>query len=312
MTKKPLVILTGPTAVGKTALSIKLAKAINGEIISADSMQVYRRMDIGTAKITSEEMDGVPHHLIDVLEPSEDFNVFLFKEMAQRCINEIYGRGHVPIIAGGTGFYIQALLYDVDFEESDADEAYREEIRRIALEKGNGYVHDMLEQVDPEAAARIHFNNLKRMTRALEYYRLTGKKISGHNEEQKTNESPYDFAYFVLTDDRERLYNRIDLRVDKMVEEGLVDEVKSLVAEGLGENNISMKAIGYREILEYLDGKVELSKAIDNIKLDTRHFAKRQMTWFRRERTVTMIDKNDFADEDAILEYMINYLGAIL
>ena len=225
---QPLLILTGPTAVGKTALSIALAKAVNGAVISADSMQVYRGMDIGSAKITQNEMQGVPHYLIDILEPDEDFHVVKFQSLAKAAQQEIYAKGQIPIVAGGTGFYIQALLYDIDFTSQEEDEQLRCHYADIALEKGNSYLHNMLKQVDPVSAQIIHENNVKRVIRALEFFEKTGTPISKHNEKERQKESPYDFRYFVLTDDRERLYQRIDKRVDQMLEDGLVEEVKSL------------------------------------------------------------------------------------
>ena len=307
--KQPLIILTGPTAVGKTELSIRLAKAVNGEIISADSMQVYRYMDVGTAKITAEEMQGVPHHLIDVLEPSEDFNVFLFKEMAEKALDNIYIKGKIPVVTGGTGFYIQALLYDVNFEDTDADSDFRTEMYRLAEEKGNEYVHGLLKEVDPVSASEIHFNNIKRVIRALEYHNQTGKKISEHNEEQRQNESPYNFLYLVLNDDREKLYERINKRVDLMFENGLTKEVDRLIEMGCHRDMTSMKAIGYREFFDYYDGNADLSMVRENIKTDTRHFAKRQLTWFRREKDVTMVNVNEFkSDKEKILEYMVKLI----
>ena len=307
--KQPLIILTGPTAVGKTELSIRLAKAVNGEIISADSMQVYRYMDVGTAKITAEEMQGVPHHLIDVLEPSEDFNVFLFKEMAEKALDNIYKKGKIPVVTGGTGFYIQALLYDINFEDTDADSDFRTEMYRLAEEKGNEYVHGLLKEVDPVSASEIHFNNIKRVIRALEYHNQTGKKISEHNEEQRQNESPYNFLYLVLNDDREKLYERINKRVDLMFENGLTKEVDRLIEMGCHRDMTSMKAIGYREFFDYYDGNADLSMVRENIKTDTRHFAKRQLTWFRREKDVTMVNINEFkSDKEKILEYMVKLI----
>ena len=307
--KKPLIILTGPTAVGKTELSIRLAESVNGEIISADSMQVYKHMDVGTAKITPEEMQGIRHHLIDILEPSEDFNVYLFKELAQKAIDEIYERGKIPVVTGGTGFYIQALLYNIDFEDTDADTEFRETMYRLAEEKGNEYVHDMLKEVDPVSAREIHYNNIKRVVRALEYHNQTGKRISEHNEEQKQNESPYNFLYFVLNDDRDELYSRINKRVDLMFETGLTKEVDRLIDMGCHRDMTSMKAIGYREFFDYYDGIADISQVRENIKTDTRHFAKRQLTWFRREKEVTMVNVNEFnRDKDKILDYMLKLI----
>ena len=308
MSKPPLIVLTGPTAVGKTDLSIRLAKAVNGEIISADSMQVYKKMNIGTAKIMPEEMDGIKHYLIDVLEPSEAFNVYTFKEMANKAVKEIYAKGKVPIIVGGTGFYIQAVLYDIDFSDNDADTSIRDELNEIYEEKGAAFLHDMLRQVDEKAAEEIHENNVKRVIRAIEFYRQTGTKISEHNEAQRNNESPYNFAYFVLNDDRQLLYDRIDKRIDKMLEAGLVDEVKSLMSEGLDRSLVSMQGLGYKEIIDYLNGDITLEEAIYILKRDTRHFAKRQLTWFRREKTVTFVNLNELGSRDAAFDYMINKL----
>ena len=306
---KNLVVITGPTAVGKTDISIKLAKEINGEIISADSIQVYKGLDIGSAKITIEEMDGVKHHLIDVLEPTDEFDIYAFKTMAEEAINEIYENGKVPIIVGGTGFYIQSVLYDVDFEETEVNIEYRKELEELASTYGNEYVHKMLEDVDPEYAAGIHPNNLKRVIRALEFYKENNVPLSEHNAEQRENNSPYNFAYYVLNDDREVLYDRINKRVDKMFDEGLVDEVKSLKDTGLNESNQSMQGIGYKEVLEYLNGNLSLDETKDLIKKNTRHFAKRQLTWFRREKVVEMIDYRDFdRDTDKVLEFMLNDL----
>ena len=308
--KKPLIILTGPTAVGKTKASIGLAKAINGEIISADSMQVYKYMDIGSAKIRPDEMDGVKHYLVDVLEPDEEFHVVRFQQMAKDALDAIYSKGKIPIVVGGTGFYIQALLYDIGFTESNEDTSYREELETLANIHGVDYVHNMLREVDPESAEVIHANNLKRVIRALEYYKQTGEKISDHNEKEKAKESPYDFCYFVLNDDRERLYNRIDLRIDQMLEEGLLHEVQALKKKGYTKDMVSMQGLGYKEILDYLNGECTLEEAIYILKRDTRHFAKRQLTWFRRERDVIWVNKNEFDhDEDRILQKIIETIN---
>ncbi|MDO4965436.1 MAG: tRNA (adenosine(37)-N6)-dimethylallyltransferase MiaA [Lachnospiraceae bacterium] len=304
--KKPLIILTGPTAVGKTSLSIELAKLVSGEIISADSMQVYKRMDVGSAKITKEEMDGVKHHLIDILEPTEEFNIALFKEYALKAMDEIYERGNIPLIVGGTGFYIQSLVYDVDFSESSGESSdIRKELEELYRINGADYLHNMLKEIDEESAALIHKNNVKRVIRAIEFYKETGTKISEHNLTQSENESPYNFIYFVLNDDRKKLYERIDKRVDIMFDNGLVEEVMKLKQEGLTRNNISMQGIGYKEVLDYLDGITTLDEAKYIIKRDTRHFAKRQLTWFRREKSVCFIDKDKFNyNDEAILEYI--------
>lgn len=307
--KRPLIILTGPTAVGKTKASIGLAKAINGEIISADSMQVYKYMDIGSAKIHPEEMQGVKHYLVDELEPDEEFNVVRFQQMAKQAMQEIYAKGKVPILVGGTGFYIQAVLYDIDFQENDEDHSYREELEGLAKEKGASYLHQMLAKVDEESAKEIHENNVKKVIRALEYYHQTGQKISAHNAQERQKESPYNAVYFVLNDDRKNLYNRINLRVDQMIEEGLVEEVRGLKERGYQKEMVSMQGLGYKEMLDYLDGIYTLEEAVEIIKRDTRHFAKRQLTWFRRERNVEWINKEEFAyDEDRILAELLRVL----
>ena len=301
-----LIVLTGPTAVGKSKLSIELAKRLGGEIISADSMQVYKYMNIGTDKISPDKMGGIRHHLIDFLEPTEDFNVFLFQKLVKEAIADISSRGKVPIIVGGTGFYIQAVLYDIDFTETDEDDSYRHILEERAKNEGVHALHEELRAVDPVSADMIHENNSKRVIRALEYYHKTGKPISEHNEEQHQRLSPYDFRYFVLTDERKTLYSRIDKRVDQMIEDGLVDEVKSLDKYNIPRTATSMQSLGYREILGYLDGEYDLDRAIYLIKLNTRHFAKRQLTWFRREKDVIWIDKNEFDhDDELILKEMI-------
>lgn len=304
-----LVILTGPTAVGKTDLSIQLAKKINGEIISADSIQVYKGMDIGSAKITKEETDGIPHHLIDILEPKEEFNVHIFKKLATKAINDISSRGKIPIIVGGTGFYIQAVLYDINFDDTETDYEYREYLEQLAKDKGNAFLHDMLKKVDHESATAIHCNNLKRVIRALEYYKQTGKKISEHNEKERENKSPYNFAYFVLNDKRDKLYNRINKRVDIMFDNGLLKEMETLIAKGYTRDLVSMQGIGYKELFNYFDGKTSLDETKELIKKNTRHFAKRQLTWFRREKDVTMLNIDEFNyDRLKVLNEMLNFL----
>ena len=309
MQQKPMIILTGPTAVGKSALSVELAKKINGAVISADSRQVYRHMDIGSAKITPEEMQGVTHYMIDELEPDEEFHVVRFVTMAKEYLKEIYADGKIPIIAGGTGFYIQALLYDIDFTEQQCDETYRRQLEDLAREHGAEYLHGILREVDPASAEAIHANNIKRVIRALEFYHLSGKKISEHNETERQKQSPYNFAYFVLTDERAKLYERIDRRVDAMIEAGLVEEVKKLKSKGCSREMVSMQGLGYKEILAYLDGGCTLEEAVYIIKRETRHFAKRQLTWFKRERDVIWLDKQAFGyDDAAILKDMISIL----
>ena len=306
MDKQKLVVITGPTAVGKTKLSVELAKRIGGEIISADSMQVYKFMNIGTDKISPDKMEGVPHHLIDFLDPHEDFNVFIFQKLVKEAIADISSRGKIPIIVGGTGFYIQAVLYDIDFTETDEDESYRHELEERAKSEGVHVLHEELRAVDPQSADAIHENNSKRVIRALEYYKKTGKKISDHNMEQHEKTSPYDFKYFVLTDDRAVLYSRIEKRVDQMIEEGLEREVRELLEMDIPGDATSMQGLGYREMIGYLQGEYDLDRAVYLIKRNTRHFAKRQLTWFKRERDVIWIDKQEFdRDDEKILKEMI-------
>lgn len=307
--KKPLIILTGPTAVGKTKLSIKLARAVNGEIISADSMQIYRYMDIGSAKIRPEEMEEIPHHLVDCLDPDEEFNVVRFQKMAKEAMEDIYARNRIPLLVGGTGFYIQAVTGDIDFTECGEDNSYRKELEKKAKEQGAKVLHRMLSEVDPVSALAIHANNTKRVIRALEYYQQTGEPISLHNQQQRQKESPYNLAYFVLNDERSRLYKRIDARIDEMLREGLVDEVKHLQQMGYHKGMVSMQGLGYKEILSYLDGTWSLEEAVYILKRDTRHFAKRQITWFKRERNVEWFHKPDYDyDENKILEGMLQSL----
>lgn len=305
-TKRKLIIVTGPTAVGKSALSVALAKRIGGEIISADSMQVYQYMDIGSAKITKEEMNGIPHHLIDVLMPEEEFNVVRFQQLAKEALAGIYERGHIPIVAGGTGFYIQALLYDIDFTTEEDHSEIRKRLEAEAVAEGGAEaMHQRLNAVDPESAAAIHPNNQKRVIRALEFWEQHGYPISLHNKQQRQRTSPYSFCYFVLTDERACLYEKIEARVDQMLSEGLVDEVSRLKAMGCHSGMVSMQGLGYKEILNYLEGSCTLEEAVYQIKRDTRHFAKRQLTWFGRERDVLWINKKDYGYSDIrILEYM--------
>ncbi len=303
--KRPLIILTGPTAVGKTAVSIQLAKAVGGEIVSADSMQVYKYMDVGTAKITPDEMEGVPHHLIDEITPDTPFHVYEFKKMAQASIEQIYERGNIPIVTGGTGFYIQALLYDIDFCDEPAGHAYRRELLELSEEKGAGYLHEMLRAVDEDSARSIHPHNKKRVIRALEYYHDNGVPISAHNRKQREKQSPYHFLYLVLTMDRQKLYERINERVDQMVRNGLFEETKILLEKGYTKDMVSMQAIGYKELFPYFEGSATKEEAIEQLKRDTRHFAKRQLTWFRRERDVTFINKDDFDDDAALLRELL-------
>lgn len=302
---KDLIVLTGPTAVGKTSLSIMLAKKIGGEIISADSMQVYKYMDIGTAKITEEEKSGVPHFMIDELDPDEEFNVTIFKNKVMQYISEIKNRGKIPIIVGGTGFYIQSVIYDINFAEYGDDSDIRKKYEKIAKTFGNSELHKKLYEVDKEYAESVSENNVKKVIRALAFYEMTGEKLSEHNAKERERVSPFDFAYFVLTMDREKLYQRIDQRVDKMFEMGLVKEVEGLLKKGYNREMVSMQGIGYKEVIDYLNGKTGLYECMEIIKRDTRHFAKRQLTWFKREKIVNYIDKEEFVTDEKCLKEML-------
>lgn len=302
---KDLIVLTGPTAVGKTSLSIALAKAVDGEIISADSMQVYKYLNIGTAKITEEEKCGIPHFLIDELEPDEEFNVTIFKNKVMGYIEDIKSRGKVPIIVGGTGFYIQSVIYDINFNEYGDDSKVRKKYEAMAETLGKSELHKKLALVDREYADSVSYNNVKKVVRALTFFEMTGEKLSEHNKRERERSSPFDFAYFVLTMDRKKLYERIDKRVDLMFDMGLVEEVKALMAKGYDKSLVSMQGIGYKEVIDYLGGKTSLEECIDIIKRDTRHFAKRQLTWFKREKVVTYIDKDEFDEEDKCLKEML-------
>lgn len=289
--KQKLLVIIGPTAVGKTKLSIEMAKQYNGEIISGDSMQIYRGMNIGTAKITQDEMEGIPHHLIDIKEPDENFSVAEFQSLVRAKIEEIAKMGKLPIIAGGTGLYIQSVIYDYQFSDVSGDETFRLQLEQRAKEIGNEALYKELCEVDPESAAQIHPNNVRRVIRALEIYHLTGKTMQ---EFQRTQEPDllYDTALVGLTMEREKLYERINDRVDLMVEQGLLDEVKSLYQQGLRDCQ-SIQAIGYKEIYEYLDGKVSLDDAVETLKQNSRRYAKRQLTWFRNKMDVKWFDMTD-------------------
>ena len=353
---KPLIILTGPTAVGKTDLSIKLAKALDGEIISADSAQVYKGLDIGSAKVTEEEMQGVPHHLIDVYEPDFPFDVTVFKDEAKKAVEDIYSRGRIPIIVGGTGFYIQALLYDISFDESEENGAYladfEEELRKqgasgetfrevlenfvelsntksidknvsneldeINENKALDILYSKLTEIDPDSTKVIHKNNYRKVIRALEFYHFYGEPISAHNSREREKSSAYNSFYFVLNMNRDRLYERINKRVDIMINNGLVEEVKQLKEQGLTRDMTSMQAIGYKEIYDALETGSSIEEAAEQIKLNTRHFAKRQLTWFRREKDVIWLDRDEFSNnytldsaetDDRILEYIFSRIS---
>lgn len=306
--KKPLIIIGGPTACGKTAMSILLAKQIGGEIISADSMQVYRYMDIGTAKVTAEEADGVPHFLVDELMPDEDYNAMIFQKKAKTYMEEIWQRGHIPIVVGGTGFYLNALLYDNEFTETEGDESFRLACYEKAEREGAYSLYKELLSIDPEYAATTHANNIKRVTRALEYHHFTGEKFSDHNAVQKQKESPYAAAVILLTMDREKLYERIEKRVDLMMEAGLLEEVKNLLNHGYDSSLVSMQGLGYKEFLPYLAGEITLEEAVAELKKGTRRFAKRQLTWFRRQVNGLWINLSH-SDPQTALADILDYIS---
>ena len=303
--KAKLLIIAGPTASGKSDTAVELALRLNGAVISADSMQVYKGMDIGSAKVTKEEMRGVPHYLIDCMDPTDEWNVVEFQKRAGQAIEEIRAKGMLPILCGGTGFYIQSVLYDIDFTEMEDNSEYRQELQKLAREKGPEYLHGLLLQADPASAEAIHPNNVKRVIRALEFHRESGgSRISDHNREQRERDSAYDALFFVLTMDRKLLYERIDRRVDLMMEKGLVEEVKALREKGLTAWDVSMQGLGYKQILQALAGETTMDEAVYIIKRDTRHFAKRQLSWFRRERDVRWISVDRYPDRKACIDAM--------
>lgn len=297
--KIPVVVVAGPTASGKTSLAIDIAKHFDGEIVSADSMQIYKYMDIGTAKPTSAERAECVHHLIDFIEPDYDYSVAEYVEDAHEVIADIHRRGKLPVICGGTGLYINSLINDIAFGEPDCDQALRDELRELAEEKGGEYLIDMLREFDSVSADRLHPNNLKRVIRAIEFYKLSGKPISEHQEETKRTESRYRPIMFLIDRDRAELYDRINRRVDMMIEDGLLAEVKRLMDMGYTKSLNSMKGIGYKEIMDYYNGEYSLDEAIEAVKHGSRRYAKRQLTWFRRDERIIML-KPETASETAI------------
>ena len=310
--KTPLVIIAGPTASGKSAAAVELALRMNGEVISADSMQIYRDMDIGTAKVTKEEMRGVRHYLIDCADPDENYNVVLFQQKAREAVQEAVSAQKLPILCGGTGFYIQALLYDIDFTEMEENTFLRSRYEALAAEKGPEALHRILKEKDPASAAAIHPNNVKRVIRALEFAQESGGSIAAHNLAQRERGSAYNSVFFVLTMDRQKLYERIDRRVDLMMEQGLLDEVTRLRDIGIARDSTAMQGIGYKQIYSYLEGDWSLEEAVRLIKRDTRHFAKRQLTWFRREKDVIWVDIDQFDTKEALYDHLQNTASGML
>lgn len=307
MNSKRILVIAGPTAVGKTEYAISAAKAFDGEIVSCDSMQLYRYMDIGSAKPTRREREEAVHHLIDFLDPRESFSVARYQTLARAAIDEILARGRLPIISGGTGLYLNSILYDMDFAGAEGDEKLREELNEKSRTEGPQALHEMLRQLDPEAADRIHPNNIKKVIRAIERLRAGEEKVRPFDRAESVNNA-YDPLMVCLTRDREELYDRINRRVDLLIERGLVEEVRSLTAMGLTAEDISMKGIGYKEIIEYLDGETTLEEAVYKIKKNTRHYAKRQLTWFRRYATINMFDLSEYLSNDDAKRSFLDWL----
>ncbi|NLP28107.1 MAG: tRNA (adenosine(37)-N6)-dimethylallyltransferase MiaA [Clostridia bacterium] len=304
--KKDLIVIAGPTAVGKTAVSVKLANKIKGEIISADSMQIYKHMDIGSAKVSETEMEGIPHYMIDIVEPWENFSAAEFKTLAEGYINLIGAKNKIPMLVGGTGLYINSIICNYSFTEAHKDEEYRSHLENLAANKGKIHLYKNLEEVDPITAAELHPNNLKRVIRALEVYKLTGRPFSQYKiDDSQRYDIPYNLYYYVLNMNRSLLYERINKRVDIMLEEGLIDEVKKLADMGCKANMQAMKGIGYKEILYYLQGSLTLKEAIEMIKKGSRNYAKRQLTWFRKDSRVRWINKDDFSSEEDIVNHIL-------
>lgn len=293
MKKIPMIVLFGPTASGKTATAIEICKMVGGEVVTADSMQVYKYMNIGTAKPDKEEMSGIPHHMIDIVEPTVNYSLADYKEEAQKCISDIYKRGKTPVLAGGTGLYIDTVADNIELSEFESDDAYRQKLYELADEKGNEYVHDMLKKIDPESASEIHFNNLKRVVRALEFYKVSGITKSQHLKNSKNRENPYSTVKFCMDMPRDVLYDRINKRVDVMIANGLVNEVENILEMGVERTSTAMQGIGYKEIVDYLYGNLTLDESVDLIKQSTRRYAKRQITWFKREQNTTLLNPYD-------------------
>ena len=290
---KDLIVITGPTASGKTAMSVELAKILGAEIVNADSMQIYKYMDIGTAKPDMEERQGIPHHLIDIAEPDEQFSVARYCECAKEAIDAVHAKGKPVVMVGGTGLYVDSLVNNIQFSEIDADDEYRAKMDALADEKGNEYLYNMLCEIDPVSGAKISVSDRKRIIRALEVYHLTGKTITWHNEQSRSVPSPYNTTMFAIDVDREVLYDKINRRVDIMMEKGLLNEVKNIINMGIKRDFTSMQAIGYKEMAEYLDGEITLDEAIDKIKQGSRRYAKRQLTWYRRNEKINWVKNID-------------------
>ena len=306
--KDNLLVLTGPTGIGKTAISIDIAKKLKGEIISADSMQIYRYMDIGTAKITLEEMDNIPHYMLNIVYPDEEFTVADFKNKAEKYIEKINKSGKLPILTGGTGLYLNSIVYELKFTKVEANEELRKEYDYLADMYGNQYIHDELYKVDAISANRININDRQRIIRALEIFYETGKPMSYYNKNFRKETEKYNLTMIGLTMDRAKLYSRINKRVDFMIEEGLIDEVRKLMDMGYSTELVSMQGIGYKEIISYLEGEAKLDETIEILKRNTRRYAKRQLTWFRRDNRIKWIDINQYDSIEEVSETIISYI----
>lgn len=304
-----VIVIFGPTASGKTSLSIELAKELNGEIISADSMQVYKHMNIGTAKPDEEERQGINHYLIDEIELDQEFNVTKFQELAYKYIELILKKGKIPIIVGGTGLYINSLLYNINFSETISDWELRDRLKKEAEEKGNKYIHDMLRNIDEEAAAKIHENDIKRVIRAIEVYEHTKKTISDHQQVSRLEPPRYNFIKIGITMDRQKLYDRINKRVDLMLEKGLVDEVNRIISMGYDKNSVAMQGLGYKEIIAFLRGESNWDETVELLKRDTRRYAKRQLTWFRRIEDVYWLEVDKMKSSSEVLKNIKDYIA---
>ena len=304
MNKPHIIIIAGPTAVGKTKTSIELAKALNTEIMSEDSIQIYRGCDIGSAKVTTEEMQGIKHHLIDIKEPYENYSVKEYREDAFNIINELHAKNKIPIVCGGTGFYINSLIYDMNLDDNSQDDFVREKIYEMYEEKGIDHIRDALFYIDKKSFDRINVNDTKRNIRAIEYFICTGNKFSDTFNSIREINNNITFSYYALEMQRDLLYDRINKRVDIMLEEGLIDEVKNLMSNGITKENQSMQAIGYKEIIKYLEGEWDYDFAIDKLKQFSRNYAKRQLTWFRNDSNVKMIDVNEFNNVSEVVKFI--------
>ena len=304
--KEKLIIITGPTAVGKTSISISLAKRMNGEIISADSMQIYKYMDIGTAKVTETEMEGVPHHLVDFVKPDQQFTVADYKDNATKIIQYLNKEGKLPIVTGGTGLYINSLVYELNFVDVPPNQELRDELESFAVEYGNSALLDKLRGIDPIAAGKYTENDIQRIVRAIEITTLSGKTYDEYGSNFRVPNERYDLLMYCLTMDRQKLYERINKRVDVMLQLGLVREVEMLMDMGYGKDLVSMKAIGYKEVKEYLEGNENYEDTVEKIKKLSRNYAKRQLTWFRRDKRINWIDVEEYESKDDIVEYLVN------